>query len=69
MGLFSLFLGSGFPSSPLKTKKGALFIPRLLPGLDEASSFKSLYEEDHVTAQNGQPKKASSRISPEAYGP
>ena len=28
------FLGLGFPSNPLKTRKGALFIPRLLLGPD-----------------------------------
>ena len=28
-----LCLRMGFPYNPLKTKKGALFIPRLLPGL------------------------------------
>ena len=27
------FSGLGFPCFPLKTKKGTLFIPRLLPGL------------------------------------
>ena len=26
--------GSGFPYNPLKAKKGTLFIPRLLPGVD-----------------------------------
>ena len=33
VGTFFLFLGLGFPDSPLKTKQGTLFIPRLLPGL------------------------------------
>ena len=33
VGPFSLLLGPGFPYNPLKTKKGTLFIPRLLPGL------------------------------------
>ena len=28
-----LFLGLGFPYHPLKTKKGTLFIPRLILGL------------------------------------
>ena len=28
---FVLFLGLGFPYHPVKTKKGTLFVPRLLP--------------------------------------
>ena len=32
-GPFFHFWGLGFPYNPLKTEKGALFIPRLLPGL------------------------------------
>ena len=30
---FFPFLGIGVPLYPLKTKKGTLFVPRLLPGL------------------------------------
>ena len=33
VGPFFLLIRLGFPYNPLKTKKGTLFIPRLLPGL------------------------------------
>ena len=32
---FFPFLVLGLPYNPLKTKKGTLFIPRLLPGLEK----------------------------------
>ena len=31
---FSFCLGLGFPDNPLRTKKGTLLVPRLLPGLE-----------------------------------
>ena len=39
-GPYVLFLGLGFPSNPLNTKKRTLFIPRLPLGLLETWQIK-----------------------------
>ena len=42
VGPFFLFLGLGFPYNLLKTKKGTLFIPRLISGLGFGYSLLKL---------------------------
>ena len=50
VGQFFLFLGLEFPYNPLKSKKGALFIPRLLPG-SRIALFRSVLREGGEVAE------------------